>query len=85
MTWKKTIIMILILTVLCFVVAAFIYIPKYIDEKQQSRDNSIACKQYREFLQTAENWNKIGDTSQANGVYKIAVDLFRKGECTQVH
>ena len=85
MTWKKTIIMILILTVLCFVVAAFIYIPKYIDEKPQSRDNSIACKQYREFLQTAENWNKIGDTSQANGVYKIAVDLFRKGKCTRVH
>ena len=74
MTWKKTIIMILILTVLCFVVAAFIYIHKYIDEKQQSRDNSIACHPNREFLQTAANWTNIGEPTLANALYKIEVD-----------
>jgi uncharacterized protein YpmS len=83
--WKKLAITILILTVLCFIVAAFVYIPKYLDEEQRMRDNSTSCKQYREFLQTAENWNKIGDADQANGVYGIAVDLFSKGKCTRVH
>ena len=85
MFWKKLAITILILTVLCFIVAAFVYIPKYLDEEQRMRDNSTSCKQYREFLQTAENWNKIGDADQANGVYGIAVDLFSKGKCTRVH
>ena len=85
MFWKKLIITILILTVLCLIVAAFIYIPKYLDDEQRIRDSSTSCKQYREFLQTAENWNNIGDTVQAQGVYSIAVDLFRKGKCTRVH
>ncbi|MDC3129389.1 hypothetical protein OA432_00840 [Paracoccaceae bacterium] len=85
MFWKKLAITTLILTVLCFIVAAFVYIPKYLDEEQRMRDNSTSCKQYRKFLQTAENWNKIGDTDQANGVYGIAVDLFSKGKCTRVH
>ena len=76
---------ILIIAAICLIVAAFIYIPKYLDEEQQARDNSTSCKQYREFLQTAENWNKDVDTVQANVVYRIAIDLFRKGKCTQVH
>jgi len=67
------------------VVAAFIYIPKYLDEEQRIRDSSTSCIRYREFLQTAENWNKLGDTVQANGVYNIAVDLFRQGKCTRFH
>jgi uncharacterized protein YpmS len=83
--WKRLIIVILVAAPLCTLVAAFIYIPKYLDEEQQLRDNSTSCKQYREFLQTAENWNRIGDTVQANGVYSIAVNLFRKGKCTRVH
>ena len=76
---------ILVVVTLSLLVAAFVYIPKYLDEKQQVRDSSTSCKQYREFLQTAESWNKIGDTVQANGVYRIAVDLFRKGNCSKVH
>ncbi len=76
---------ILIVVTLSLLVAAFVYIPKYLDEKQQVRDSSTSCRQYREFLQTAESWNKIGDTVQANGVYRIAVDLFRKGKCSKVH
>ena len=79
------IIIILIIVAICLIVAAFIYIPKYLEEEQRVRDASTSCKQYREFLETAENWNKIGDTVQANGVYNIAVDLFRKGKCTRVH
>ena len=79
------IIIILIIVAICLIVAAFIYIPKYLKEEQRVRDNSTSCKQYREFLETAENWNKIGDADQANGVYGIAVDLFSKGKCTRVH
>ena len=79
------IIIILIVVALCLLAAAFVYIPKYLDEEKRLRDNSTSCKQNREFLLTAENWNKIGDTVQANGVYSIAVDLFRKGNCTRVH
>ena len=79
------IIIILIITAICLIVAAFIYIPKYLDEEQKARDNSTSCKQYREFLQTAENWNEIGDSVQAKGVYNIAIDLFRKGQCTRIH
>ena len=73
------------MTISCFAVAAFIYIPKYLDEEQRIRDSSTSCIQYRKFLKTAENWNKLGDAVQANGVYNIAVDLFRKGKCTRVH
>jgi len=76
---------ILVIASICIIVAAFIYIPKYLDEEQRTRDNSTSCKQYREFLQTAENWNNVGDTVQANGVYRISIDLFRKGKCTKVH
>jgi len=83
--WKKLIATLLVLLGVSLIAAAFIYIPKYLDEEQRSRDNSKACKQYREFLQTAENWNKLGDADQANGVYNIAVDLFRKGKCTKIH
>ena len=83
--WKKLFATFLVLLVLSLIVTAFIYIPKYLDQEQKARDNSKACKQYREFLQTAENWNKLGDADQANGVYNIAVDLFRKGKCTKVH
>ena len=77
--------MVLLIAALCLIVTAFVYIPKYLDEEQRFRDNSTSCRQYREFLQTAENWNKIVDTVQASGVYSIAVDLFRKGKCTRVH
>ncbi len=82
---KKLVIIILIVATLCLLVAAFVYIPKYLVEEQRIRDSSTSCKQYREFLQTAENWNNVGDSVQANGVYRIAVDLFRKGKCTKVH
>ena len=82
---KKLVIIILIVATLCLLVAAFVYIPKYLVEEQRIRDSSTTCKQYREFLQTAENWNNVGDSVQANGVYRIAVDLFRKGKCTKVH
>ena len=85
MFWKRLIIIILIVVTLCLLVAAFVYIPKYLDEEQRIRDNSTVCRQYREFLQTAENWNEIGDSVQAKGVYNIAIDLFRKGQCTRVH
>jgi len=83
--WKRLILITLIVAALCLLIAAFIYIPKYLDEKQRLRDNSTSCTKYREFLQTAENWNKVGDEVQAKGVYSIAVDLFRKGKCTRVH
>ena len=76
---------ILVVVTLSLLVAAFVYIPKYLVEEQRLRDSSTSCKQYREFLQTAENWNNVGDTVQANGVYRLAVDLFRKGKCTKVH
>ena len=79
------IVIILIIAAIGLIVAAFIYIPKYLDEEQRIRDNSNFCRQYREFLQTAENWNEIGDSVQAKGVYNIAIDLFRKGQCTRIH
>ena len=83
--WKKIVATLLVVLLFSVLVAAFIYIPKYLDEEQRARDNTKGCKQYREFLLTAENWNKLGDTDQAKGVYNIAVDLFRKGKCTRVH
>ena len=85
MFWKRLIVIILIIAAIGLIVAAFIYIPKYLDEEQRIRDNSNFCRQYREFLQTAENWNEIGDSVQAKGVYNIAIDLFRKGQCTRIH
>ena len=85
MFWKRLIAVFSTVIILCFAVAAFIYIPRYLDEEQRIRDSSHSCIRYREFLQTAENWNKLGDMAQANGVYSIAVDLFRKGKCTKVH
>ena len=85
MFWKRLVIVTLIVVTLCLLVAAFVYIPKYLVEEQRIRDSSTSCKQYREFLQTAENWNNVGDTVQANGVYRLAVDLFRKGNCSKVH
>ena len=85
MFWKKIIATLLVVLLFSVLVAAFIYVPKYLDEEQRAQDNTKGCKQYREFLLTAENWNKLGDTDQAKGVYNIAVDLFRKGKCTRVH
>ena len=78
--WKRLVLITLIVTTLCLLVAAFIYIPKYLDEEQRLRDNSTACKQYRAFLQTAENWNKIGDDAQAK-VF-IALQLIYLGKAS---
>ncbi len=85
MFWKKIILIISVLTALCLLAAAFVYIPKYLDEEQRIRDSSASCSKYRDFLETAETWNKLGDSVQANGVYGLALDLFRKGKCTRVH
>ena len=85
MVWKKLILLVSVLIVFCLLAAAFVYIPKYLDEEQRIRDSSTSCSKYRDFLETAEKWNKLGDGVQANGVYGLALDLFRKGKCTQVH
>ena len=85
MFWKKIILTVSILTVFCLSAAAFVFIPKYLDEEQRIRDNSTSCANYRDFLETAEKWNELGDTSQANGVYGLALDLYTKGKCTKVH
>ena len=85
MFWKKTILVVSVLTVFCFLAAAFVFIPKYLDEEQRIRDSSTSCSKYRDFLQTAEEWNELGDTAQANGVYGLALHLYTKGKCTKVH
>ena len=85
MSWKKLILIVSVLTALCLLAAALLYIPKYLAEEQKMRDNSPPCSKYRDFLETAEKWNNLGDVVQANGVYGLALDLFRKGKCTQVH
>jgi hypothetical protein len=49
------------------------------------RDSSASCSKYRDFLETAEKWNELGDGVQANGVYGLALDLYIKGKCTKIH
>ena len=75
MFWKKIVATLLVVLLFSVLVAAFIYIPKYLDEEQRARDNTKGCKQYREFLLTAENWNKLGDTDQADR-YRLTCSNF---------
>ncbi len=85
MLWKKIILIVSVLTIFCFLAAAFVFIPKYLNEEQRIRDNSTSCSKYRDFLTTAQKWNELGDTVQANGVYGLALDLYTKSKCTKVH
>ena len=85
MFWKKLILIVSVLTIICLLAAALVYIPKYLDEEQRMRDGSASCSKYRDFLETAEKWNELGDGVQANGVYGLALDLYIKGKCTKIH
>ena len=85
MSWKKLILIVSVLTVLFLLAAALFYIPKYLAEEQRMRDNSPSCSKYRDFLETAQKWNELGDGVQANGVYGLALDLYIKGKCTKIH
>ena len=53
MSWKKLILIVSVLTVLCLLGAALLYIPKYLAEEQRMRDNSPSCSKYRDFLEEA--------------------------------
>ena len=61
------------------------FVPKYLQEQQQIRDESRDCVHYRDFLLASDAWEQAGDTDQARGVYALAIHHFKKGSCTQVH
>jgi len=84
-TSKTITLTLLSITVFGALGSAFYLVPKYLREQQQIRDAARDCVNYRDFLITSDAWAKEGDTDQAQGVYALAIDNFKKGKCTKVH
>ena len=61
------------------------FILRFLEKQQATRDASMDCTNYRDFLSASVAWEAAGDMHQARGVDALAIHHFKKGQCTQVH
>ena len=61
------------------------FVLSFLEKQQATRDASVDCTNYRDFLSASVAWEAAGDMDQARDVYAVAIHHFKKGQCTQVH
>ena len=61
------------------------FVLSFLEKQQATRDASVDCTNYRDFLSASVAWEAAGDMDQARDVYALAIHHFKKGQCTQVH
>ena len=61
------------------------FVLRFLEKQQATRDASMDCTNYRDFLSASVAWEAAGDMDQARDVYAVAIRHFKKGQCTQVH
>ena len=76
---------VLTITIIGSTMSLLYFLPRFLEKKQETRDASRDCTNYRDFLSAALAWEEAGDIDQARGVYALAIHHFKKGQCTKVH
>ena len=83
--WKMIFLLLLNITIIGSIIGLYYFVPRSLEKQQATRDTSIDCTNYRDFLIASVVWEEAGDMDQARGVYALAIHHFKKGQCTQVH
>ena len=72
------------ITMIGSVICLSYFVPRFLEKRQATRDASMDCTNYRDFLSASVAWEEAGDMEQARGVYALAIHHFNKGQCTKV-
>ena len=83
--WRMFFLLLLTITIIGSITGLRYFLPRFLEKQQATRDASMDCTNYRDFLSASVAWEEGGDTDQARGVYALAIHHFKKGQCTQVH
>ena len=76
---------VLTITIVGSTMSLLYFLPRFLEKQQETRDASMDCINYRDFLSASNAWEEAGDTDQAHGVYALAIYYFKRGQCTKVH
>lgn len=83
--WRAILLFLMTITIIGSTLSLFYFLPRFLEKQQATRDASTDCTKYRDFLSASIAWEEARDMDQAHGVYALAIHLFKKGQCTQVH
>ena len=83
--WRAILLFVLSITIIGLTMGLLYFLPKFLEKQQETRDASIDCTNYRDFLSASIAWEEAGDMDQARGVYALAIHHFENGHCTKVH
>ena len=83
--WRAILLFLMTITIIGSTLSLLYFLPRLLEKQQATRDASTDCTNYRDFLSASIAWEEAGDMDQAHGVYALAIHLFKKGQCTQVH
>ena len=83
--WRAILLFVLTITIVGSTMSLLYFLPRFLEKQQATRDASMDCTNYRDFLSSSVAWEAAGDMDQARGVYALAIHHFKKGQCTQVH
>ena len=83
--WRMFFLLMLNITIIGSMIGLRYFAPRFLEKQQATRDASMDCTNYRDFLSASVAWEAAGDMEQARGVYALAIHHFKKGQCTQVH
>ena len=83
--WRTNFLLLLTITIIGAILGLLYFLPRFLEKQLATRDTSIDCTNYRDFLSVSVAWEEAGDMDQARGVYALAIHHFKKGQCTQIH
>ena len=83
--WRAILMFVLTITIVGSTMSLLYFLPRFLEKQQETRDASMDCINYRDFLSASNAWEEAGDTDQAHGVYALAIYYFKRGQCTKVH
>ena len=83
--WRAILMFVLTITIVGSTMSLLYFLPRFLEKQQETRDASMDCTNYRDFLSASNAWEEAGDTDQAHGVYALAIYYFKRGQCTKVH
>ena len=83
--WRTILLFLLTITTVGSIIGLLYFLPRFLEKQQATRDASIDCTNYRNFVSVSFAWEEAGDMDQARGVYALAIHHFKKGQCTPIH
>ena len=83
--WRAILLFVLTITIVGSTMSLLYFLPRFLEKQQETREASMDCTNYRDFLSASIAWEEAGDRDQAHGVYALAIYHFKRGQCTTVH